>query len=311
MNSRRDAFFYGLFILLTLVSVVPLVVRNQQPLVHTKSDVWPKLTASKTSCSIDTKRLKMRCSIAYTSEVKALNGKQVGLDGFMLPLESTERFSHFMLSLRSPSCPYCPPGGANEIVEVFTRSPMAWSDQLTSIRGTLVLADSQNDSGVFYQLKNAEPGTGEVTNAAPVQKIAAAAKPVNEYHFSMLDGSETTLAPWLGKQALAVFWRSDCAPCLKELELLPVLAQRNPDLPFLLITLQDVQSTKTHLPHLPANVHILMAKEDGRKVLTAFGNDRILALPYSVMLDAKAKPCGKQYGILSAETIGQWRKQCR
>lgn len=313
MNSRRDYFFYGLFVVLTLVSVVPLVMRNSQPLIHTKSDAWPKLTASKTSCNIDTKRLKMRCSIAYTPEVQALNGKQIGVDGFMLPLESTQKFSHFLLSFRSPSCPYCPPGAANEIVEVFTKSPMTWSDQLTSMRGTLTLADAKNDNGIFYQLKDAEPGVVESDAAAPAPAIAAATKPVTEYHFTELSGDaphETTLAPWAGKKLLTVFWRADCAPCLKELELLPALAKRNADLSILLISLQDEAHTKAHLPAMPQNVHVFVAKDDGREVLTAFGNDRMLALPYSVMLDAKAAPCGKHYGIVSADHIQQWRKQC-
>ena len=312
MNSRRDYFFYGLFVVLTVVSVVPLVMRTSQPLIHTKSDAWPKLTASKTSCSIDAKRLKMRCSIAYTPEVKAMDGKVVGIDGFMLPLESTANFSHFLLSLRSPSCPYCPPGAVNEIVEVFTKAPMTWSDALTSMRGTLKLADSKNDSGMFYQLKDAEPGGAESDVAAA--PALAATKPVTEYHFTELTGDasqDTTLAAWAGKPVLAVFWRADCAPCLKELELLPALAKRNADLPILLISLQDEAATKAHLQALPSNIHVLVAKDDGRELLRAFGNDRMLALPYSVMLDGRDGACGKRYGILAAEHIEQWRKQCK
>ena len=314
MNSRRDYFFYGLFVVLTLVSVVPLVMRTSQPLIHTKSDAWPKLTASRTSCSIDTKRLKMRCSIAYTPEVKAMDGTQVGIDGFMLPLESTANFSHFLLSFRSPSCPYCPPGAANEIVEVFTKKPMQWSDELTSMRGTLTLADSRNDSGMFYQLKDAEPGEVETDDAAQASPLKAPIRAVTDYHFTEIAGGQDrniTLAPWARQWVLAVFWRSDCAPCLKEMELLPALAKRYAKMPIVLISLQDEAHTKTHLPPLPANVHLLVAKNDGREVLTAFGNDKMLALPYSVMLDATMRPCGKQYGIVSADNIEQWRKQCR
>jgi len=162
-------------------------------------------------------------------------------------------------------------------------------------------------------LKDAEPGAVETQGVAPAPKLAAATKPAMEYHFTQLDkdGShETTLAPWAGKPLLAVFWRSDCAPCLKEMELLPALAKRNADLPILLISLQDEAHTKAHLPALPANVHVLVAKDDGRDTLTAFGNDKILALPYSVMLDTKGAPCGKRFGVLAAENIQQWRKQC-
>lgn len=68
----------------------------------------------------------------FPPEVKALDGKKVTIKGFMLPLESSERFNYFLLSKRTPTCYYCPPGEPNEIVDVNVAFPVtpgatAWS----------------------------------------------------------------------------------------------------------------------------------------------------------------------------------------
>lgn len=126
------------------------------------------------------------------------------------------------------------------------------------------------------------------------------------------DGGQenVTISKWLGKQVLVLFWRSDCAPCLKEMAILPDIAKQNEDLTILLISLHDVEHTVSHLPKLPSNVQKLVAKDDGRILLKNFGNERTLALPYSVMLSKQGAICEKQYGILSPIKIKEWRKQC-
>ena len=121
-----------------------------------------------------------------------------------------------------------------------------------------------------------------------------------------------TITPemWKGKPALLVFWRSDCAPCLQEMQHFPDMAAQNKDLPIMLISLHDVAHTRRHAPITASNVHVLVAENDGKAILSAFGNTRTLALPYSVMLDATGKVCGKYYGILSPDKIKEWRKSC-
>lgn len=115
---------------------------------------------------------------------------------------------------------------------------------------------------------------------------------------------------WKGEPLLVAFWRSDCAPCLQEMKLLPEIANENSDLAIALISLHDAAHTRSHLPALPKNVHTLVANDDGKKVLASFGNDRTLALPYSVMLNKKNDVCGKHYGIVSPDKIKEWRKEC-
>lgn len=87
-------------------------------------------------------------------EVTALDGTQIAIKGFMVPLESKEEFNHFILSKRTPTCPYCPPGEPNELIEVFTAKPVKWNDGLVSASGKFSLINNQN-FGMFFKLDNA------------------------------------------------------------------------------------------------------------------------------------------------------------
>ncbi len=122
--------------------------QNQLPV--SKDTMWNTLT--KTKVSLDDKEYQY--SAKYTPEVKALAGKQITIKGFMLPIEPTEKFKHFILSKRTPTCPYCPPGEPNEIVEVFTKDPVKYNDGLISVTGKFELINNQN-FGMFFKLDNA------------------------------------------------------------------------------------------------------------------------------------------------------------
>jgi uncharacterized protein len=94
------------------------------------------------------------CSITYIPEVMAMNGKQITLSGFIMPLETKEKFTHFLLSRRSPTCAFCPPGEPNEIVEVFLSKPVNWQEDLFTISGRLILSNN-GTKGIFFQMKDA------------------------------------------------------------------------------------------------------------------------------------------------------------
>ena len=122
----------------------------QNVLPQSQDDMWKIF--GKCKVRADTKTY--RYSIRYTPEVKALEGKKLTISGFMLPLESSEKFTHFLLSKRTPTCPFCPPGEPNEIVEVFTTQPVTWDEGIMVIDGTLRFTRNP-ELGLFFQLKNA------------------------------------------------------------------------------------------------------------------------------------------------------------
>jgi uncharacterized protein len=123
--------------------------KAQQLLPSSKHQLWDAFAACKVA--LDPKAYTY--SITFTPQVQAMDNKPFTISGFMLPLESTETFHHFLLSRRTPTCPFCPPGEPNEIVEVFSKAPMKWEEALVTLSGTMHLTHDA-DKGLFFQMKD-------------------------------------------------------------------------------------------------------------------------------------------------------------
>ena len=91
-------------------------------------------------------------------QVKAMEGKQFTISGFMLPLEATEKFHHFILSKRTPTCPFCPPGEPNEIVDVWTEQPVSWDEDIIKVTGMFELM-TNSELGLFFKVSKAKKVT--------------------------------------------------------------------------------------------------------------------------------------------------------
>lgn len=141
----------GIWLAVSGFSSQPLDERKaQEALPQSKDPMWDKLT--KTKISFEEKAGLY--SATYPAEIKAMEGKPMTINGFMLPLEPTETFNHFILSKRPPTCPYCPPGEPNEIVEIFTTKATKWRDEAITVSGTFGFTNQQ-ELGMFFTLKNA------------------------------------------------------------------------------------------------------------------------------------------------------------
>ena len=125
--------------------------KAQDALPQSQDDIWK--TFGKCKVHLDPK--KYTYSIDYTPEVKAMEGKPFTISGFMLPLEPKEKFTHYLLSKRTPTCPFCPPGEPNEIVEVFSKKPVEWDEGIVVVTGTMKFT-SNPEMGLFFQMQDGE-----------------------------------------------------------------------------------------------------------------------------------------------------------
>jgi len=123
----------------------------QDALPQSTHPMWQEL--SKTKIKVDDK--KGLYSAVVPAPVKALSGKEITINGFMLPLESKEKFTHFLLSKRTPTCPFCPPGEPNEIIDVHTVSPVAYSEDIITLKGKFSLMNDR-EMGLFFKLSGAK-----------------------------------------------------------------------------------------------------------------------------------------------------------
>jgi hypothetical protein len=99
-------------------------------------------------------KLKDRYAPQFAAAVAALAGKEVKLQGFMVPLQMGDKQSHFVLTSMPQSCAFCMPGGPESMVEVKAKRPIAYGFEPIVLSGRLeVLKD--DPSGVFYRLTDA------------------------------------------------------------------------------------------------------------------------------------------------------------
>ena len=110
----------------------------------------------KTFAQVELIKQKDRYVPQFSSNVTALDKKEVKVQGFMMPLEMGDRQSHFVLSAMPTTCSFCLPGGPEAMVEVKMKKPVKYSFEPLVLTGKLaVLKD--DPTGIFYRLTDAEP----------------------------------------------------------------------------------------------------------------------------------------------------------
>lgn len=99
-------------------------------------------------------RQKDRYVPQFSSNVTALNKKEVKMQGFMLPLQMGDKQTHFVLAAMPQTCAFCMPGGPESLVEVKSKQPVKYTFDAVVLTGKLeVLKD--DPTGIFYRLTDA------------------------------------------------------------------------------------------------------------------------------------------------------------
>jgi hypothetical protein len=91
----------------------------------------------------------------YSAEIKALDGRDVKLMGFIYPLQGGLEHERFLLTAWPPSCPFCLPAGPSQMVEVLCDQPVEFTDGAIVMAGRFeVLKD--DPSGMYYRMHEAK-----------------------------------------------------------------------------------------------------------------------------------------------------------
>ncbi|MFC4253999.1 DUF3299 domain-containing protein [Croceibacterium xixiisoli] len=93
----------------------------------------------------------------FPAGIRNLSGRQIKVAGWMMPLENGARQKHFVLLGYPPGCPFHLHALPNQFIEVYSSVPIRMDEvNPIIISGTLELT-GQDESGVFYRLRNARP----------------------------------------------------------------------------------------------------------------------------------------------------------
>ena len=90
----------------------------------------------------------------FNPKIRELDKQEVKVYGFVMPLSTTVKQKHFLLSPLPTHCPFCVSQGPDSMIEVVARIPIEFSqwDPIV-VSGRLELV---NDSSLYYRLTNAE-----------------------------------------------------------------------------------------------------------------------------------------------------------
>lgn len=91
---------------------------------------------------------------SFDDAAKALDGKPFTIGGFMLPLDASQSFTHFVLTRRNTTCAFCPPNEPTEAIEVFTDRDLSFTQDEYRVSGTLELV-AEASEGLFYRMRGA------------------------------------------------------------------------------------------------------------------------------------------------------------
>ena len=103
-----------------------------------------------------------KAGLQFGDGIRALDGKEVKLRGYITPLQLGTNQKHFLLSTRPSSCAYCIPAGPDEMVEVYSKTAVKYSLDPVTVAGRFTVLD--NDAGgLFYRMGDAMQVAGAST----------------------------------------------------------------------------------------------------------------------------------------------------
>lgn len=91
----------------------------------------------------------------FSDKIKQLDSKEILVQGYMFPLEQSEKQSLFLLGPFPISCPYHPHISSNLLIEVHSKNPIMFSYDTVDIKGKLELVPKDDEYNVFFRLREA------------------------------------------------------------------------------------------------------------------------------------------------------------
>lgn len=108
----------------------------------------------KTLAQVEAIKQKDRFVPQFSNNITALDKKEVKLQGFMMPLDMGEKQKRFLLVAMPPTCAFCMPGGADQLVEVQAKTPVKYGFDPIVVTGKFVLL-KDDPMGLYYRLTDA------------------------------------------------------------------------------------------------------------------------------------------------------------
>ncbi|MBX2840764.1 MAG: hypothetical protein KTR26_03275 [Flammeovirgaceae bacterium] len=124
-------------------------------------DNWDKLADVKFETKTDPDQGYQIDYPVFGDKVKALNGKEIILKGFIIPLDEMISDDKIVLSsLPFNSCFFCGGAGPETVIEVYTTEKIDFTNELIFVKGVFSLNESDPNQ-LMYLLKNSKQVSGK------------------------------------------------------------------------------------------------------------------------------------------------------
>lgn len=92
----------------------------------------------------------------FSKEVESLNGKEITLEGWMIPLDELRGKNYFVLSaLPFANCFFCGGAGPETVLEVFLKKDLSFTEKRIKVKGKLSI-NPDDPLKLMYILQEAE-----------------------------------------------------------------------------------------------------------------------------------------------------------
>lgn len=158
LNNFLNLIFTGMMLVFVAFSALaqelPPGAEDQKRI---SSQMWS--TLSKVSFKMQESAYGEMSLPVFSSEIKALDGKEITLPGYLVPadgLKGVFKSNHFILSsLPLAACFFCGVGGPESVVEVYMDKPLEYTTEAVKIKGKLNL-NFMDSYQMIYILEDAE-----------------------------------------------------------------------------------------------------------------------------------------------------------
>ena len=93
----------------------------------------------------------------FSKAVKNLEGKEVTLQGYILPLEGKRTQNYFIFSAYPYNlCYFCGGAGPETVAEVYCKTPIKYTTKMIKIKGRLTMNSSGDLDKMIYTLTDVQ-----------------------------------------------------------------------------------------------------------------------------------------------------------
>jgi hypothetical protein len=111
-------------------------------------------TSWRTLAQVELTKRNNKLQPSFAPAISALDGKNIRVQGFMIPLDIGDNQRRFLLVAAPPHCSFCLPAGPDSMIEIRANKGVRYRFEAVALSGTFQLLND-DPAGLYYRLADA------------------------------------------------------------------------------------------------------------------------------------------------------------